>query len=76
MQSLPEILPQQAELETLTLNKEAELVITGYSKSTVAINQFAQNIIKKGLARKAPFTQSKSGNLFAFTITAQLVARN
>lgn len=76
MQSLPEILPKQAELETLTLNKEAELVITGYSKSTVAINQFAQNIIKKGLARKAPFTQSKSGNLFAFTITAQLVARN
>ena len=76
MSSLSEMLPEQAELESLTVNENADLVITGYSRSTVAINQFAKNIIKKGLARKAPVTQSKSGNLFAFTITARLVARN
>lgn len=76
MASLSEMLPEQAELESLTLNGDADLIITGYSRSTVAINQFAKNIIKKGLARKAPITQSKAGNLLAFTITARLVARN
>ncbi len=76
LSSLAHILPPQAELESLSINDKADMVMTGYSKTTVAINQLAQNIVKKGLARKAPITQSKSGNLFAFTITARLVARN
>ena len=47
MASLSEMLPEQAELESLTLNGDADLIITGYSRSTVAINQFAKTSSKK-----------------------------
>lgn len=73
---LATMLPPKTELETLTLTADSEVTITGFSESAVTINTFANNIVKEGLARSASVKQSRSGNLFSFTISTKLVAKD
>ena len=73
---LAAILPPKAELETLTIDADSRVTITGFSQSTVAINRFANNIVNEGLARSAPVQQSQAGKFFAFTISTKLVAKD
>jgi len=76
MSKLATLLPPQAELETLVIDAESNMTLTGYSKTSVAINKFADNIVRNGLAAQAPIEQSRNGDLFAFTITATLIKRD
>ena len=76
MSQLATLLPPQAELETLVIDVNSKMTLTGYSKTSVAINKFADNIVRKGLANQAPIEQSRNGDLFAFTITATLIERD
>ena len=72
LKDLSELLPIEAELETLIINDNTQIIITGVSTNSTAVDIFATQLIERGLVSQAPIKQVKSGKFFRFTITAKI----
>ena len=72
MSSLAIMLPQDAELQKLYVKSDGTVILEGLSLSSSAINTFAAELVKSGLATQAPITQQKTSGYYRFTINAMI----
>ena len=76
MDTLPDLVPDGVELESLQITNSTELILTGNARSSEAINLFVQELTNSGMASNTQVSTIPPGDGFDFTnfkLTATVV---
>ena len=76
MDTLPDLVPDGVELESLQIANSTDLILTGNARSNEAINLFVQELTNSGMASNSQVSTIPPGDGFEFTnfkLTAKVI---
>ncbi len=72
-QKLAKNVPLKAELQSVSINKKSEIIMTGVAYNQEVIAQFSHNLSQQGLISEPSIEQVKKGKYFYFKMISRLM---